>query len=179
MNRAEAEFVLGLGPGWTDVELRDRWRAAARMHHPDLRPDDGGSHASMTRINEAYAHLKELRDRESAPEPVAASSARPERVTRRPAMTTIERPAFVIDALPVVAFEALLLSARILGDVIDDDPPYTLEVLIEDPVMTWCRLELVPDAGSSTVTIVSDGRVDLDVLCRLWVDAVNEVGVDQ
>ena len=45
--------------------------------------------------------------------------------------------------------------------------------------MTWCRLELVPDAGASTVTIVSDGRIDLDVLCRLWVDAVNEVGVDQ
>lgn len=94
-------------------------------------------------------------------------------------MRTIERPAFVIDALPVVAFEALLVSARILGDVIDDDPPYLLEVLIEDPVMTWCRLELVPDAGASTVTIVSDGRIDLDVLCRLWVDAVNEVGVDQ
>ncbi len=179
MNRAEAEFVLGLGPDWTDVELRNRWRAAARTHHPDVRPDDGGSHASMARINEAYAHLKQLQDRDSAPESVAAASARPERASRLPAMRTIERPAFVIDALPVVAFEALLVSARILGDVIDDDPPYLLEVLIEDPVMTWCRLELVPDAGASTVTIVSDGRIDLDVLCRLWVDAVNEVGVDQ
>ena len=174
MTRDEAESLLGLVGPYDDKTLRDHWRRAAREHHPDR----GGSNDLMARINDAYLVLTTID--EPVPtrvptEPIRRSSPKDDVVIR-----SVDRPAFVIDALPVVAFETLLLAARVLGDVIDDDPPYVLETLIEPSgTTTWCRLELVPDAGSSTVSITTDGRVSADQLCQLWVTTVNELGVVQ
>lgn len=74
---------------------------------------------------------------------------------------TRDAPSFTVEALPVETFEALLVVTTWMGDVIDDDPPYRLDTHLTDPAPCWCRLELVPDAGGSTVSLTlgsSDGR---------------------
>ena len=83
-------------------------------------------------------------------------------------------PSFTISLLPVEAYELLLIAAAELGDLADDEPPYRMEVRMIDP-MTWVTLELVPDAGASTVTISveSPGNVDVDVVRDMWIEALN------
>ena len=80
--------------------------------------------------------------------------------------------------LPAEAFEYLLLAAQDLGDIVDSDPPYLLETLLKiGPRDVWCRLEIVPDAGSSTISLMCESVPELSVsaeTCRdLWVAAVN------
>lgn len=178
MTRDEAESLLGLVRPYDDKTLRDHWRRAAREHHPDR----GGSNDLMARINDAYSVLATIDETVSATAPTAPPTGPNQRPSTKDdvVVRSVDRPAFVIDALPAVAFETLLLAARVLGDVIDDDPPYVLETLVEHSgSTTWCRLELVPDAGSSTVSITTDGRVSAEHLCQAWVTTVNELGVVQ
>ncbi len=83
------------------------------------------------------------------------------------------------EALPVEAFEGLVLAAAELGELADDDPPYLLEVLMAAPP-AWCRLELVPDAGSSTVSITTarlPGHPTPDVydVRDVWIGALNRL----
>jgi hypothetical protein len=75
-----------------------------------------------------------------------------------------------------VAYEIVLLAARVLGDVSSDEPPYLLEVQLEDPPLTWCQLEIVPDAGSSTVSFIVDREVNTVEIRDLWVRTINEIG---
>ena len=78
--------------------------------------------------------------------------------------------------MPAVAYEVLLLAAKVLGDISSDEPPYLLEVQLEDPPMTWCRLEIVPDAGSSTISFILDKDTDAQEIRDLWVATINEIG---
>jgi hypothetical protein len=86
-----------------------------------------------------------------------------------------DHPSFTVEALPAEAFEALLVVASWLGDLIDDDPPYGLEVALTEPIGGWCRLELVPDAGASTVSVAVAGAPGHPVPS---VDAVRDAFVD-
>ena len=91
-----------------------------------------------------------------------------------------DNPSFTIEALPAEAFEALLLVAGWLGDLIDDDPPYALEVAMTSPYQGWCRLDLVPDAGASTVSLVVAGEPgmpapDLDEVRDAWIAGLNQL----
>src|SRR5690606_41682151 len=83
----------------------------------------------------------------------------PPRPPRRPSSGPLRRdhPSFTVEALPAEAFEALLVVASWLGDLIDDDPPYGLELALTEPIGGWCRLDLVPDAGASTVSVAVAG----------------------
>jgi hypothetical protein len=82
--------------------------------------------------------------------------------------------------LPVESFEALLVVAAVLGEVLVDDPPYLLEAHLHDPGPCWCRLELLPEAGGTTV-IVTVAGIDAppppveDVRDR-WVAELNALG---
>ena len=63
----------------------------------------------------------------------------------------------------------------------DDDPPYRLDVDLAEPFDCWCRVELVPDAGSSTVSLTlasRDGRPvpDIDRVRDTWVMTLNTLG---
>lgn len=96
---------------------------------------------------------------------------------RRRDLPRIERdhPSFTIEALPAEAFEALLLAARVLGDVADDDPPYRIDMVLDDPRQVWCRAELMPDGGGSTVSLtVAAPPGDVGPVPR---DAMTDAGV--
>ncbi len=88
----------------------------------------------------------------------------------------------MIDELPVAAFEALLIVTSWIGEVLVDDPPYVLEVHLHEPGECWCRLDLVPDAGASTVSLTvaavgDDPAPLLDDVRDTWVHHLNQPGV--
>lgn len=163
--------VLGVTADASDHEVhRARRRAAWEAH-----PDRGGSHSAMAAVNAAYVAIMGAR-RETGVEEVVGSS---------PMRNDI--PSFTMDVLPVEAFEYVVLAAQELGEIVDSDPPYVLEVMLhshngpgDHPTSdsrTWCRLDLVPDAGSSTVSLWCEGDADT---CRdLWVQAINALGDQQ
>ena len=67
-----------------------------------------------------------------------------------------------------------------MGEVLVDDPPYLLEVHLTDPAPCWCRLDLVPDAGGSTVTLTvasigGDPAPDVEDVRDRWVANLNQL----
>ena len=89
-------------------------------------------------------------------------------------------PSFIVEALPVETFEALLVVASWIGEVLDDDPPYRLEVLLREPAECWCALELVPDAGASTVSlqVASIGgrpAPGVEAVRDVWITHLNQL----
>ena len=129
--------------------------AARRRLAKDAHPDAGGSVAAMQRLNDAVdralAALAQASSTRGSESP-GRRRTKPSPAYRGGAVRQ-DHPSFTIEALPVEAFEGLVIVASWLGEVIDDDPPYLLEVALGEPVSAWCRLELVPDAGASTVSL--------------------------
>lgn len=182
--------VLGLPPTAGVDQVEAARRTLAKSSHPDV----GGTVEAMQRINAAADEAVRLLTRagRSAPAPspttspnVASDAPSASTPTRRPGDTPPrfgrrDHPSFTIEALPVEAFEALLLVAGWLGDLIDDDPPYGLEVAMTHPIQGWCRLDLVPDAGASTVSLVVAGEPgmpppDIDRVRDAWIDGLNQL----
>ncbi|MGA1671934.1 MAG: J domain-containing protein [Ilumatobacteraceae bacterium] len=181
--------ILGLDAEQADVDdvVRARRRLAAQFH-----PDRGGDSSRMVQINaatdRALQHIA-LRTRggsgtgqSSAPSQVRyeASERGGSRAGEHPQV--VDRPSFTVDVLPVDAFEGLLLVVAELGEIVDEDPPYLLETLIRDRGDghgTWCRLELVPDAGSTTVSLFveSDGPGGASVteIRDAWIEGLNRL----
>jgi hypothetical protein len=80
--------------------------------------------------------------------------------------------------LPVDAFHALAAAAERLGDVRSEDPPYVLEAVLAEPWACWCRLELLPEAGGTTVMLVVAGLgrrqpPPIEDVRDLWIDTLN------
>lgn len=170
MNRQEAARLLGVDERATADEIRSARKRLALEWHPDV----GGSVERMALLNAAFDVLSSTAGSAAVDVPKSGQG----RTESSSDLLSIDRPSFVINRLPVEAFELLLVAARVIGDVADEDPPYVLEVLLEDPPTTWCRLELVPDAGATTVSIITDGTTSAAGLCRVWVDTVNEIDFD-
>ena len=155
--------VLGVNPDATLDEVRAaRRRLAAQFH-----PDHGGDDTRMGEINVAFDAV------------VAQLALRP---LPTPGFRGVQHdaPSFTIDTLPVEAFEALLVVTSWMGEVLVDDPPYVLEVHLTEPGPCWCRLDLVPDAGSSTVTLTVasiDGQPapDVELVRDVWVANLNRL----
>jgi len=167
--------------GGTHVEMTEVNRAAdlliAWLRDPDRRRLDPSAESST--VSPVTNRSSTRRPEESSPNEESSRnghSSRSEESSRNEGSRwRVDRPSFVVEALPVVAHEALLVAAAVLGRVCDDDPPYAIEAFIGDADEIWCRLELVPDAGSTTVSIVSDS--DPEELIAMWCDAVNELGL--
>ena len=173
--------TLGLSEGASADEVRAARKEFAKRHHPDR----GGDAASMRTVNEA-ADAALARIAERPPEPAGGE---PERDPSVPNLSADERiggrvardmPSFTVEALPVETFEGLLVVASWIGEVLDDDPPYRLEVHLREPTECWCRLEVVPDAGASTVSLTVAGfdaapPPDIVAVRDLWVDQLNRV----
>lgn len=174
--------MLGLPPSATLDDIDAARRSLAKSAHPDV----GGSVAAMQRINAAAdAAARRLSTPVPAPPasnrpvPTAPPAPRPPE-SGRPRFGRRDHPSFTIEALPVEAFEGLLIVAGWLGDLIDDEPPYALEVALGEPIAGWCRLDLVPDAGASTVSVTVAGEPgapppDLDVVRDAWIAGLNQL----
>ena len=166
--------VLGLAEGSSPAAINEARRRLAKQAHPDV----GGSLESMQRINQAAASaLADLpASGQDAPTRTGARSSQTDRFgpARR------DHPSFTIEVLPAEAFEGLVVVSSWLGDLISDDPPYVLEVALVDPIRGWCRLELGPDAGASTVSLAVAAEPgypvpDVDRVRDLFIDGLNRL----
>lgn len=165
--------TLGLAADATAEEVR----AARRTLAKDLHPDRGGDATAMQRVNTAAAEaLRAIREAASG---VPQSAPEPE-VAPEWAGVGYDVPSFTVEALPVDTFHALLVVAGAgLGTVTDEDPPYRLDVEMAGPSRTWCRLEIVPDAGASTVSLAASAEqghpLSIEGIRDRWVDALNRL----
>lgn len=101
----------------------------------------------MAAVNRAFDQLRADRD---LPGPAEAPAEDPV----RPGPTDDDSLAsFSVDVLPVVAFDAVLMAAVELGDVVHVDEPYLLGVLVDYPGPCQCLVELAPEAGGTLVSI--------------------------
>ena len=190
--------VLGLTPDVSIAEVRAARRRLAFEAHPDR----GGDEGRMRQLNEAFdAAIAHLTGRRPLPRQTQVpSEGSPTHTARRGRRTVDWRdriqhdaPSFVIEALPAEAFEALLVVTSWIGEVLVDEPPYLLDVHLAPPYDCWCRLELVPDAGSSTVSLTVGGvdeddeaggvggiggvpAPDVEQIRDLWVRELNRLG---
>lgn len=191
MNDPDPFAALGLPPDATLADVR----AARRRLAFDRHPDRGGNADEMRELNAAFdaavGHLTGRRPLPASPPANAAApgpgpepestAAPPPGRQRWTGRVQQDVPSFVIDALPAVAFEALLIVTSWIGEVLVDDPPYMLEVHLYEPSECWCRLDLVPDAGASTVSLtvaaVGDNPAPLlDDVRDIWVHHLNQPG---
>ena len=160
--------VLGLGPDATSDDVRAARRELAKRHHPDR----GGDPVAMQAVNEAA---------DDALQRIGAGTSTPRLIDGEPGSgLSRDVPSFTVEALPVETFEGLLIVVSWLGEVLDDDPPYRLDVLLHEPAECWCRLDVVPDAGSSSVSLTVagfDGSPAPDILAirDLWITNLNAV----
>jgi len=174
--------VLGV-PSMSDAATLS---AARRRLAQQLHPDRGGDAAEMQAVNVAYdeaLRLLAMPQPEPLPEPEPEPAPQPARrapVRRRPTRgVQHDNPSFTIDVLPAEAFEALLIVTSWIGEVLVDDPPYVLEVFLHEPQPCWCRLDLVPDAGGTTISLTvaavdDEPAPDIDEVRDTWVAGLNE-----
>ena len=181
MSLAEARRLLGLADDACVDDVRTARRLLAKHRHPDV---NGGDDEAMRRLNEAADVVLAELDAGASDDIAADPSPRSEPPRRRPPSAgRVESDvcSFVIEALPVVAFEALLVVTSWIGEVVVDEPPYQLDVVLLDPLRCWCRLDLVRDAGASTVSLTiaalpDEVLPDIDDVRDLWVASLNRLG---
>lgn len=165
VNVPRASFArLGVSCEASSEEVRRAWLTLARRLHPDA----GGDEASMQRLNADYEACCQY------------LAARGSTVAVDDEVVIRDMPSFVVEALPVVTFEALLLATTWIGEVLVDEPPYLLEVHLFEPAPCWCRLELVPDAGATTVSLTVagvDGEAPPSAMAvrDRWITVLNEL----
>ncbi|MGD9702551.1 MAG: J domain-containing protein [Acidimicrobiia bacterium] len=197
--------------GLTSDASIEEVRAARRRLAFESHPDRGGDERRMRELNQAFdaaiGHLTGRRplggvsgrdspatEQSATPrsgasgdsgDPGASGAAdaggRPRRTVPWRDRVQHDAPSFVIEALPAEAFEALLVVTSWLGEVLVDEPPYLLDVHLGEPHDCWCRLELVPDAGSSTVSLTVAGvdglaAPDVEMIRDVWVAELNRLG---
>jgi hypothetical protein len=189
--------LLGLEPGAGVAAIRQARKLLARRAHPDV----GGSEEQMRSLNAAVdtavRSLRQARLAQSAT-PSATSDRRThaaDQQARQPRRSASmwqqasvgerwalrDDPSFTIDVLPAAAFEALLIVTSWFGDVIDDEPPYQLDVHLFDPSECAVRFTLVPDAGASTVSIqvvpvAPSAPPTAEAVRDLFVSGLNQLG---
>jgi hypothetical protein len=169
--------TLGLRADASVEQIHAARRRLAKQHHPD----HGGDAEYMQIVNEAAdAALAAIDPDQPGPLPDSASRPTTSAPEGEPGVVARDVPSFTVEALPVEAFEAMLVVASWLGEVLDDDPPYRLDTYLSQPFDCWCRLDVVPDAGASTVSLSVaglDGAPTPDVLAvrDAWVANLNAV----
>ena len=179
--------ILGVTSDASPEQIRAARRALARTHHPDA----GGDPARMKQINEAAGQALRLlaQPTENSSTPRSADEAAPATHPEPDPSPhdapgwigeTRDAPSFTVEALPAEAFEALLVVAAELGDMVDDDPPYVLRTMMGPPLDCWCQLDVVPDAGASTVSVsiaAADGAPlpPMFDVRNAWIEALNRL----
>jgi hypothetical protein len=168
-------LTLGLPSTAGRAEIDAARRRLAKVAHPDA----GGSDEAMQRVNDAADQAAALLAGES--HRITKPTAEPKSERNRDEnlrFVRTDHPSFTIEALPTEAFEGLMVVASGLGSIIDDEPPYVLEVALDQPIRCWCRLEVTPEGGSSSVSIAiaaeSGQRIPaIDTVRDAWIDELN------
>jgi hypothetical protein len=159
--------VLGLSPGASVSDARAARRRLAKQLHPDVhgarRPEDRADlERRMTTVNEALAAViaaistagASAAPGSGAPYFGAPVPPEPRGSSGHPAVAAgADDGTVCIEALPVRAFEALFVVAYGLGEILDEDEPYCLDLYLPVPDPCFCHLDLVPDAGGSIITV--------------------------
>ena len=173
--------LLGVQPNASLDTLAAARRRLALTVHPDV----GGSEQAMQAVNAAYDRAVSMLGVASESPHVIPSTPPPAPPPSSPSsrLRGVQRdaPSFTIDVLPAEAYEALLVVVTWMGELLVDEPPYVLEALLHDPALCWCRLELVPEAGATMVSITvasvdSDATPDPEVVRDEWVANLNRLG---
>jgi len=145
MAHADPFLLLSVERTATPQEVRRAWREKARTAHPDA----GGSDSAMQELNQALRQALEFVEHSKL------------QSTSSPVLVRRERDvsSFTVDALPAECFEALLVVAGICGAISFEEPPYQLEFSLHDSGVEgalhgWCRCDLVPEAGATTVSLL-------------------------
>ena len=120
--------VLGLEPGASAAEARERWLDLVKQLHPDRHGDP----AAARRLAEVNAAYDRLRATFGERETVAATST------------------FAVDDFRPAVFDAVLQAAVDVGDVTRADEPFSLDMWVDGGS---CHVELVPEAGGSLLTV--------------------------
>lgn len=171
-------LVLGLSRNASADDVRAARRRLAKAVHPDA----GGERDEMQRINVAAGDALRYISRRSGRSD-EDSDRDPDRASSAPAHdrdpVRFDTPSFTVEALPAETFQALVAASIALGEVVDDDPPYRLDVALRAPLAGWCRLEILPDAGASTVSLsmaapVRSG-IGVEQLRDRWIEVLNAI----
>ncbi len=145
------------GATWDEVCLARR--RLAKTLHPDLHQgaDRADAERRMVAVNRAFDQLRAERDQ---PWPTDENDETRKADETREADGDEAATSFSVDVLPVVAFEAVLLAAVEIGDVVHVEEPYLLGLVVDHPGPCQCLIELAPEAGGTLVSI--------DVAPRAW-----------
>jgi hypothetical protein len=156
--------ILGLPSSASAAEVRAARRRLSKRLHPDTlahsSDDERRAAASqLAMINRAVdVALAALKTSVETPAdaPVEKEAPRVPATEAPFSASDVEdrmSASFSIAALPVEAFELLLLAMSAIGDPKVVDEPYLLEGMVDDPALCLCRIELVPEAGGTIVTV--------------------------
>ena len=176
----DAFAVLGLAPTATLDEVRAARRRLALLLHPDRAAGDPDAERRMQEVNAAFDQaVKVIRGGRVQPSP-PPEPAQP--TVRRVARISTDVASFVIDCLRPEAFERLFIVSHWVGEPLYADPPAVLEVHLLEPWPCFCRLELLPEAGATMVS-VTVGAIeptwmavpDIDAIRDLFVLLVNQL----
>jgi hypothetical protein len=183
MTDRDAFAVLGVSHSATLDEVRAARRKLALALHPDRAAGNPDAERRMREVNVAFDHVvKVIRGERAAPTAPPEPEQPP---VRRVARSSTDVASFVIDCMRPEAFERLYIVSHWIGEPLYADPPGLLEVHLQEPSPCFCRLELMPEAGATMVS-VTVGTIepwwiaapDTDGVRDLYVLMVNQLSAE-
>jgi len=172
--------VLGVSADASAAEIAAARRRLAR----ELHPDHGGDLSVMQALNaahdEALRRQEALRQSVVAPGPDSAPMQPIPARQRSSLRVQHDSPSFVVDVAPQYTYEALVVVAASIGEVIVTNAPHMIECLLDEPLRCWCRLDLVPEGESTSVSLIverydNQPAPDIDAVRDEWVANLNEL----
>ena len=166
---ASAISLLRVPVNFIESDLRQAKRALLFQSHPDhVANNSPANNVSVDAVLAAYELLLSTLAGD-----VSVVKAIDPKFTR-------DLPSFTIGALPVDAYHLLFVAAHELGEVVEEDEPYFLVVRMTPPCECWCEIDIVPDAGASTVSLsatqfseATGAPVDILFVRDLWIHTIN------
>lgn len=182
--------VLGVPDDASPAEIAVARRRLAQATHPDHGGDVGGMQALNAAYDEALRRQRVAQGQHAAqghsdiPEGgvVPSPTARPQRGSRSSAQRVQhDSPSFVIDVAPAAAHEALIVVASSIGEVVTSAAPHMIECLLDEPFRCWCRLDVMAEGTSSSISLIVERydeelAPDIDAVRDEWVRNLNALG---
>lgn len=168
--------TLGVAADASPAEIAAARRRIAQATHPD----HGGDLSDMQAVNAAYDEA--LRRQAQGAAEVIAPSSIPTPARQSAQRVQHDSPSFVIDVSPVLAHEALLVTASSIGEVIIEAAPHMIECLLDEPIRCWCRLDLLPEGDTTSVSLIVERyddspAPDIDLVRDEWIANLNQIEV--